>query len=382
MIVEAADNPVLLMISVPPEEEVSPEQMVEQAKDMAAVEAGKSAESPGKKRWARLKEATLSPGESGASVGKNDSVGSVGGKHANGSESEDEEDPEEVRKAQLAAVAAGLSRVVNASVTELGQATSRLQSERQAQQAEDRALRMGLGAVQRKLARAKKLNDAKMDKEERLEEQRIQVEYYASQLAVRALDFLLRLCEEGIRQQEVIVPEKLANEMRRLGSVANYDREGDGVGATLLHVAAEGGHAPLLAEVIRPNGVDACRNDGTTPLYAASRLGQMEAADWLLLHKADVNHARKDGCTPALAAAAGGHLEMLRNLCAAGGSLLSQSYEGVTALAIAAARVEVARRRKQEAEEEAREDFMRATSEQVEGKSPREADLAKIAEQR
>ena len=180
-----------------------------------------------------------------------------------------------------------------------------------------------------------------------------------TQAAVPALHFLLRLCAESERRQRHLSLPELEREIYRLDSVANYDTTGDGVGATLLHVAAESGNSELMSEVLRKeHGVDSKRLDGTTPLYAAARLGQVDAVRWLLVNGADVNLPRCDGCTPLLAAAAAGNVEMLRHLCKAGAKLLHTERNGISALVFVAARVEHKRLTKKRVAMEAREEYL------------------------
>ena len=99
-----------------------------------------------------------------------------------------------------------------------------------------------------------------VDHSEQKNEKQLQIHCHVTQTALSALQFLLRLCGESTRRQTHLSLAELEMEMYRLDSVANYDATGDGVGATLLHVAAEEGNAELMSEVLRnEQGVDVSR---------------------------------------------------------------------------------------------------------------------------
>lgn len=96
-----------------------------------------------------------------------------------------------------------------------------------------------------------------MERSEQKIERELQVRRHVIQTALLALQYLLRLCAESTRRQMHLSLPELENEIYRLDSTANYDANGDGVGATLLHVAAEDGNAELMGEVLRKeHGVD------------------------------------------------------------------------------------------------------------------------------
>ena len=96
-----------------------------------------------------------------------------------------------------------------------------------------------------------------MGRSEQKIERELQVRRHVIQTALLALQYLLRLCVESTRRQMHLSLPELENEIYRLDSTANYDANGDGVGATLLHVAAEDGNAELMGEVLRKeHGVD------------------------------------------------------------------------------------------------------------------------------
>ena len=96
-----------------------------------------------------------------------------------------------------------------------------------------------------------------LERSEQKIERELQIRRYVIQTALLALEYLLRLCAESTRRQMHLSLSELEKEIYQLDSIANYDTTGDGVGATLLHVAAEGGNAELMGEVLRKeHGVD------------------------------------------------------------------------------------------------------------------------------
>lgn len=108
------------------------------------------------------------------------------------------------------------------------------------------------------------------DHSEQQNEKRLQIHCHVTQTALSALQYLLRLCSESTRRQTHLSLSELETEMYRLDSVANYDATGDGVGATLLHVAAEQGNAELMSEVLRKEqGVDVSRG----PEFSINMIG-------------------------------------------------------------------------------------------------------------
>ena len=69
-------------------------------------------------------------------------------------------------------------------------------------------------------------------------------------------------------------------------------------GETVLRVAAEKGHASVVALLLKAKGVDVNDGDesGETPLYIAAREGHASVVELLLkADGVDVNKARKDG---------------------------------------------------------------------------------------
>ena len=100
--------------------------------------------------------------------------------------------------------------------------------------------------------------------------------------------------------------------------------------ATPLHIAAGSG-APdvLLAKLVKLGGqIDALDDNRRTPLCHAARAGQVETADWLLDHGADVTRGHENGSTPVYCALEGHHVELASHLIDRGGkSTLHQAVK-------------------------------------------------------
>lgn len=87
--------------------------------------------------------------------------------------------------------------------------------------------------------------------------------------------------------------------------------------------AARGGHLAVLEILLRcgyAGVVDSSdkRSDSITPLHEASRCGQVDAAVWLLQHRADASMRNSDGFEPVHLAAFYGHCRVVDALLAAG----------------------------------------------------------------
>ncbi|EFN54491.1 hypothetical protein CHLNCDRAFT_135171 [Chlorella variabilis] len=125
-------------------------------------------------------------------------------------------------------------------------------------------------------------------------------------------------------------------------------RMGDSQGATLLHMAASGGHA-ALCQALASSGADvgARVSDGRTPLHAAAgrSLGRQRPASdearvatirALLAAGADAEAAAAAGRTPLMEAAAAGEAMAAKALARVGASLEACTPAGRTALHLAA----------------------------------------------
>ena len=114
------------------------------------------------------------------------------------------------------------------------------------------------------------------------------------------------------------------------GSLGVYDRE-NANGATILHCAAEGGHAKEVDATLRmPKldreytvAVDAPTGNGSTALYVAAHGGHAAAVRRLLRARASPHLKRQDGCTPSVAAARGGHTEVLHQVSLEQGTIMA-----------------------------------------------------------
>ena len=123
-------------------------------------------------------------------------------------------------------------------------------------------------------------------------------------------------------------------------------------GSTPANVAAAYGHPQSLALLLE-SGADFSvpDNAGRTPIYSASKAGDSESVSLLLTEGADPNSVtaalpdlgsnrnlrRPDGeDTPLLAAALGGHLDVMRQLVAAGALTTARTQDGATLLMQAA----------------------------------------------
>ena len=76
-----------------------------------------------------------------------------------------------------------------------------------------------------------------------------------------------------------------------------------------------------------------------------TNIGNVQKVTQNTRHAADVNGTtpRRDGCTPVLAAAAAGDIAMVTQLCESGADMGACERHGISALAIATARVEQVR---------------------------------------
>ena len=119
-------------------------------------------------------------------------------------------------------------------------------------------------------------------------------------------------------------------------------------GSTPANVAAAYGHPQSLALLLEAGADFSAPDDaGRTPIYSASKAGDAEGVTLLLAEGADPNSVtaavpdlgsnrnlrRPDGeDTPLLAAALGGHLDVMRQLVAAGARTAPRTQDGATLL--------------------------------------------------
>ena len=89
---------------------------------------------------------------------------------------------------------------------------------------------------------------------------------------------------------------------------------------SLIHIAARNGHSELLGfllkrkETIRERRVEAKSSEGATPLFEASRRGQIKALNLLLEANADINVTNNEGFTALHVAALEGHSGLVNTL--------------------------------------------------------------------
>lgn len=119
-------------------------------------------------------------------------------------------------------------------------------------------------------------------------------------------------------------------------------------GNTPTNVAAAYGHPQALAMLLEAGAVFSVADDtGRIPIYSAAQAGDSESVSLLLAAGADPNSVtaavpelgsnrnlrRPDGeDTPLLAAALGGHLDVMRQLVAAGANVTARTQDGATLL--------------------------------------------------
>ncbi|KAL2652574.1 hypothetical protein R1flu_020702 [Riccia fluitans] len=108
-------------------------------------------------------------------------------------------------------------------------------------------------------------------------------------------------------------------------------------GRSILHVASSNGHfevVKLLSHGVDPavSGVNACDDEGWTPLQSASSGGKGAVVEALLAAGADVNLANKGGRTPLHYAASKGHADIASMLISCGAKVNRKDKVGCTAL--------------------------------------------------
>lgn len=108
-------------------------------------------------------------------------------------------------------------------------------------------------------------------------------------------------------------------------------------GLTLLHCAADQGHAEICKELVHILGVSVNSRDdmGLTPLHYACIAGHVQVAELLVGHGAYCNPRDDDGMTPLLYTAQRGQLKALLWLLTVGGNIYARDDWGCTALHLA-----------------------------------------------
>ena len=109
--------------------------------------------------------------------------------------------------------------------------------------------------------------------------------------------------------------------------------------AAALHVAAQRGHLDIIRALVQAGcSVDVRDGDGSTPLFAAVTAGRRAAADALLgEHGADVNACDDEGLSPLHEASNNADVGLVECLLAAGARVNEAAASGATPLHMAAA---------------------------------------------
>ncbi|XP_037803841.1 ankyrin-2-like isoform X2 [Penaeus monodon] len=124
--------------------------------------------------------------------------------------------------------------------------------------------------------------------------------------------------------------------MQRGFRVDTEFQEATNQGWRLLHFAADGGHAALVAFLIQENAnVNAVAKDGMTPLHLASWGGHTEVIRELLSNRANGKAKTTEGMTAIHLASMGGHVSSMEALVPTC-DILSVTSEGMSALHLAA----------------------------------------------
>lgn len=108
-------------------------------------------------------------------------------------------------------------------------------------------------------------------------------------------------------------------------------------GVNLAYVAAQNGHASVIAELAK-HGVDfhQATADGKTLAYIAAQNGHASVIAELAKHGVDFNKASAEGATPAFIAAQQGHASVIAELAKHGVDFNKTTAEGLTPACIAA----------------------------------------------
>lgn len=108
----------------------------------------------------------------------------------------------------------------------------------------------------------------------------------------------------------------------------------DETGHSALLRAAEQGACSVVRQLLKRDGVevDACNQDGMSPVYSASRRGHITVVRALIRAGADVNKSSADCFSPLHVASQQGFVEVVKELLAAGAQLDHSNGVGQTAL--------------------------------------------------
>ena len=119
-------------------------------------------------------------------------------------------------------------------------------------------------------------------------------------------------------------------------SLVNHQEEDNG--STLLHIAAQRGHAAVTDQLIAARcNVDRQAKNGATPLFIAAYHGHAAVTTQLIVARCNVDLQTQTAATPLRIASQQGHASVTEQLIAAGSNVnFQQPEDGATPLHIAA----------------------------------------------
>ena len=119
-------------------------------------------------------------------------------------------------------------------------------------------------------------------------------------------------------------------------SLVNHEEEDNG--STLLHIAAQRGHAAITDQLIAARcNVDRQAKNGATPLFIAAYHGHAAVTTQLIVARCNVDLQTQTAATPLRIATQQGHASVTEQLIAAGSNVnFQQPKDGATPLHIAA----------------------------------------------
>ena len=80
--------------------------------------------------------------------------------------------------------------------------------------------------------------------------------------------------------------------------------------------------------------INAQDGTGQSALFLSIRKGNMDSAEFILKHGADVNLSTRDGKTPLIEASAGGHISIIKKLIKHGARIDDKDKDGRTSLIV------------------------------------------------